>query len=220
MARRKNSTREGLRTPDVLRVSTPDSQDGKVRMMSTMVIGGTDVGTGSLRSPTNEEGLSFQYTFLPKRLATPEANTFRNLHEIPPSRDGKKTELDDGPRHEIPDWQVYRSTSKGFPYWYNRHTGESRWLPPESGSIHVKQEFDFGCFFELDACPHNGSKCIMLNPNTLGMRAGETTSTQMTLHEQRLSEKDSNANDRKWFSYQPGYQVISCVKFITFPASQ
>jgi hypothetical protein len=34
--------------------------------------------------------------------------------------------LKHGPRH----WQVMRSETKGFPYWYNRITGESRWTQP------------------------------------------------------------------------------------------
>jgi hypothetical protein len=33
---------------------------------------------------------------------------------------------------EVPEWHVCRSKTKGFPYWYNRKTGESRWLPPET----------------------------------------------------------------------------------------
>ena len=35
---------------------------------------------------------------------------------------------------EIPDWHVCRSQTKGFPYWYNRKTGESRWLRPDAAS--------------------------------------------------------------------------------------
>lgn len=40
----------------------------------------------------------------------------------------------------LPEWQIYRSKTKGFPYWYNRITGESRWLPPDQGtSMHKTQ---------------------------------------------------------------------------------
>lgn len=35
-----------------------------------------------------------------------------------------------GDATSFPVWQVMRSETKGFPYWYNRVTGESRWTPP------------------------------------------------------------------------------------------
>ena len=73
-----------------------------------------------------------QYTMLPKQLHRPQTNAFVNIHEGPP---GPKAEVDEWKMWrqnlELPEWQVLRSKSKGFPYWYNRKTGESRWLPPE-----------------------------------------------------------------------------------------
>jgi len=41
-----------------------------------------------------------------------------------------------------PEWQVMRSESRGFPYWYNRRTGESRWTAPETSIETVKQRKD------------------------------------------------------------------------------
>ena len=66
----------------------------------------------------------------------------RNVHAIPPvNYDDKVLRDKRSDDFELPEWQVCRSKTKGFPYWYNRVTGESRWLPPEDGgaskSAHV-----------------------------------------------------------------------------------
>ena len=114
-----------------------------------------------------------QYTMLPKQLHRPQTNAFVNIHEGPP---GPKAEVDEWKfwreNLELPEWQVLRSKSKGFPYWYNRKTGESRWLPPEQSSQ-------------------------------------QSMSAHATNFSLRLGDKSGNAEDRLWFSYHPGYQVVA-----------
>jgi hypothetical protein len=65
-----------------------------------------------------------------------------NAHAVPPvTYDDKVLRDKRSDDFELPEWQCCRSKTKGFPYWYNRKTGESRWLAPEGGgdskSAHV-----------------------------------------------------------------------------------
>jgi hypothetical protein len=67
-----------------------------------------------------------------------------NAHQFDPTPIGSHDKVLRDKRtdnFEVPEWHVCRSKTKGFPYWYNRKTGESRWLPPEanveSKSAHV-----------------------------------------------------------------------------------
>jgi hypothetical protein len=110
------------------------SQDAQIFRLHTSETYKRDDGTGpSNKSDGSQVGRQVTDASL---LGTERARSkTHNAHAFDPKPIGSHDKVLREKRtdyFEVPEWHVVRSKTKGFPYWYNRKTGESRWLPPET----------------------------------------------------------------------------------------